>query len=80
MVVTCVHDYDKWWSHQEAYERYNYQYKEEELQEWVPKIEEMAAKSEKLFAFANNHYQGQSVTTAQQLSLLLKEAGVGGAD
>ena len=36
----------------------------------------MAAKAEKLFAFANNHYQGQSVTTAQQLSLLLKEAGV----
>lgn len=46
------------------------------MQEWVPKIETMAQESEKLFAFANNHYQGQSVTTAQQISRLLQQAGL----
>lgn len=43
---------------------------------WAPKIADMAATSERLFAFANNHYQGQAVTTAQQLSMLLQQAGV----
>ena len=74
--VTCVHNYDRWWTAKESYERYDYQYKDEELQEWVPKIQKRAAKSDKFFAFANNHYHGQAVTTAQQLSLLLQEAGL----
>lgn len=69
-------NYAKWWSHAESYERYDYQYSEEELGEWVPKIEKMAAESDKLFAFANNHYQGQAVSTAQQISRLLQQAGL----
>lgn len=69
-------NYAKWWSHAESYERYDYQYSEEELREWVPKIRDMAAQSEKLFVFANNHYQGQAVTTAQQLAMLLQGAGL----
>ncbi|MFN8485583.1 MAG: DUF72 domain-containing protein [Anaerolineae bacterium] len=69
-------NYQKWFAHEESYERYNYSYSDEELQEWVPKIEKMAQESEKLFAFANNHYQGQSVTTAQQISRLLQQAGL----
>ncbi len=74
--MACVHHYQKWWTHESSYERYNYSYSDEELQEWAPKIEKMAGESEKLFAFANNHYQGQSVSTAQQLSRLLQQAGL----
>lgn len=68
-------NYEKWWQHDEAYERYDYRYSEDELQEWVPKIAQMDAEAEKVFAFANNHYQGQSADTAQKLQKLLGEAG-----
>jgi len=39
--------------------------------EWVPKIEKLAAEAQTTFAFANNHFQGQAITTARQLSMLL---------
>ena len=61
----------KWWRHDEAWERYDYTYSPEELQEWVPKIKELDAQSEHTFLFANNHWQGQAVDTARQLRLLL---------
>jgi uncharacterized protein YecE (DUF72 family) len=61
----------KWWNHKEAWERYDYTYKPQELQEWAPKLQDLAAKSQRLFVFANNHYRGQAVDTARQLKLLL---------
>lgn len=68
-------NYEKWWRHEEAHERYDYTYSVEELQQWVPKIEKMDAQAEKVFAFANNHYRGQAVDTANKLRTLLEEAG-----
>lgn len=67
-------NYQKWWSHKEAWERYNYTYKPQELEEWQPKLEQLAHDSERMYVFANNHYQGQSVDTARQLKLMLPEA------
>lgn len=63
----------KWWQHEQAYERYDYSYSDEELQEWVPKIQKLEQESGKTFAFANNHWQGQAVTTARQLRFLLRQ-------
>lgn len=65
----------KWWKHDEAYERYEYQYKPEELEEWVPKIEKLANTTQNTFIFTNNHYRGAAVQTAQQLRDLLTQAG-----
>lgn len=61
----------KWWRHDEPWERYDYSYSKEELEEWVPKIKHLDAKAEQTFVFANNHWQGQAVDTARQLRLLL---------
>ncbi len=66
-------NYDTWWRHEEAYQRYDYLYSEEELREWVPKIQKMDAEAERVFAFANNHYKGQAVDTANKLRTLLGE-------
>lgn len=63
----------KWWDHKEAWERYDYTYKPEELQEWAPKLHELAAASERLFIFTNNHYRGQAIDAARQLKLLLED-------
>ncbi len=64
----------KWWTHKEALERYDYTYQPAELQEWTPKLQDLAAKSKQLFIFANNHYRGQALDTARQLKLLLPGA------
>lgn len=62
---------DKWWEHEHAYERYDYAYSREELQEWVPKIRGLDAIAERTFVFANNHWQAKAIDTARQLRLLL---------
>lgn len=61
----------KWWRYDEPWERYDYTYSREELEEWVPKIRDLEAKAEKTFLFANNHWRAQAVDTARQLRLLL---------
>jgi uncharacterized protein YecE (DUF72 family) len=63
----------KWWQHEEAWERYDYTYSDEELLEWVPKIKALAAQAERTFVFANNHWQSQAVGTARQLRMLLEQ-------
>lgn len=65
----------KWWQHDHAWERYNYTYSGEELQDWVPKIEQLDQEAETVYVFANNHWRGQAVTTAKQLRMLLGEEG-----
>lgn len=66
---------EKWWEHEEAWQRYDYTYTREELQEWVPKIGYLQEKANIIFAFANNHWRGQAVDTARLLRDLLREEG-----
>lgn len=61
----------KWWQHEQAYERYDYTYNEEELAEWLPKIHRLSEGAQKTFIFANNHWKGQAIDTIRQLRLML---------
>ncbi len=61
----------KWWQHEHAYERYDYTYSPEELEEWIPKIRKLDQTAEKTFVFANNHWRGQAVSTIRQLRMML---------
>jgi len=63
---------EKWWEHEHAWERYDYAYDEEELAEWIPRLVEMGEEAENLFVFANNHWQGQSVTAIRQIKMMLE--------
>jgi uncharacterized protein YecE (DUF72 family) len=63
----------KWWQHKEAWERYDYTYSDEELEEWVPKIHKLDEATDQTFVFANNHWQGQAVQTARQLRMLFTD-------
>ena len=63
----------KWWQHDEAWERYDYTYRAEELEGWVPKIRQLEENTDSTFVFANNHWQGQAVQTARQLRMLLPD-------
>jgi uncharacterized protein YecE (DUF72 family) len=64
-------NYDKWWQHDHAWERYDYSYGKEELLEWVPRLKSLKSESEITLAYANNHYRGQSLDTVRQLRALL---------
>ncbi len=68
-------NFQKWWKHEHAWERYDYTYSTEELQEWVPKILQMNALAENTFVFSNNHYRAQGIDTARQLKMLLADGG-----
>lgn len=65
----------KWWSHKEAWERYDYTYSDEELHPWVRNIRELDASSSMTLIYMNNHWQGQAVGTARQLRAMLEETG-----
>jgi len=47
--------------------RYDYLYREEELEEWIGRIHEIARASERTYVFTNNHYRGQAPANALQI-------------
>jgi uncharacterized protein YecE (DUF72 family) len=65
---------EKWWEHEQAWERYDYSYSTDELREWVPKIRSLETESEAVLVYANNHYRGQSLDTIRKLRELLGAA------
>jgi uncharacterized protein YecE (DUF72 family) len=60
-----------WWQHEKAEERYDYTYSAEELEEWVIKIQDLAAATLKVYVFFNNHVRGQAPQNAQMLKARL---------
>jgi uncharacterized protein YecE (DUF72 family) len=54
-----------------AHERYNYLYSEDELREWVTRLNAICGQADNVYVFANNHYRGQGVVNALELRALL---------
>ena len=67
-------NYEKWFAHQESWERYNYLYSEQELEPWVARIRTMAEKAE-TYVITNNHFRGQAVVNAAELKRALGQDG-----
>lgn len=61
----------KWYNHDQAWERYNYTYPAAELQEWAPRLRTLDAAAALTLVYFNNHYVGQAVQGARDLSQLL---------
>ena len=68
-------NYEKWFAHQESWERYNYLYSAEELEPWVGRIREMAAQKE-TYVITNNHFRGQAIVNAGDLKEFLGQPSV----
>ncbi len=64
-------NYDQWFEHEEAKDRYNYLYSESELEPWKERIESVARQTEITFVVANNHFQGKAAVNALQLKSML---------
>lgn len=66
----------KWWQHEEAWQRYDYLYSRQELEEWVPKVRALTERAKVVYVYFNNHYQAQAVQNALLFRELLAEAGI----
>jgi len=53
--------------------RFRYEYSDQELSEWVPKIKEMERSAKEVHAVMNNNYSNYSVKNAKQLEKLLEQ-------
>ncbi len=69
-------NYQKWFNHDEAWERYDYLYSEEELGEWIDKVADMTQQAETVYVVFNNHYQGQAIQNALQFTEMLQNASL----
>lgn len=54
-----------------SHERYNYLYSDEELREWVKRLNAICDQAHDVFVFANNHYRGQGPVNALELKWLM---------
>lgn len=59
-------NYEKWFAHQESWERYNYLYSPQELEPWVERIEKMS-RNKDTYVVTNNHFRGQAIINAGDL-------------
>jgi uncharacterized protein YecE (DUF72 family) len=62
---------EKWWRHEQAHERYNYLYNEQELSEWVKPLHKLEEAAAEVFVCFNNHFIGQAVVNARMMVKLL---------
>lgn len=63
---------EKWRDHKEAWERYDYDYSDEELSEWILKLKELEENSKKTLVYMNNHYRGNAVKNAKRLKEIME--------
>ena len=66
-------NYEKWFAHEESWERYNYLYTKDELKPWVERIERMA-RSKETYIITNNHFRGQAIVNAAELKEALGQS------
>lgn len=57
-------------------DRYNYLYSLDELEPWITRIREIAAKTKESYVITNNHFRGQAVVNAIEIKSTLEEERV----
>lgn len=64
-------NYENWFRDDaEPHERYDYLYRADELQPWLDRIHEVAARARATYVITNNHYEGQGAANAAMLRRL----------
>ena len=66
MHLTADFAYFRWHGHGENI-WFDYRYSKDELEPWVPKVEEAAGKVKKVYGYFNNHYHGYAPENCLQL-------------
>jgi len=61
------------WYHPEAGDRYDWNYTEEELRVWIPRLRAMNERAEEIYLFFNNCHAGQAIKSAALMRELLRQ-------
>jgi len=64
-------NYDQWFDSDNRNDRYNYLYKEKELEDWKEKIGEIAKRAKTTFVITNNHFESKAGVNALELKSML---------
>lgn len=60
-----------WWQG-EGSARYDYEYREEELKQWLTNLSQILKKTYKTYIYFNNHPKGQAIKNARQMIEIIK--------
>jgi len=55
---------------------YDYHYTEQELEEWIPKVQEVQASVKTLYGYFNNHFHGYAVENCLRIMQMLGELSI----
>ena len=64
-------NYDQWFDSDNRNDRYNYLYKERELEDWKERIKNVAEKAQTTYVIANNHFESKAGVNALELKAMV---------
>ena len=64
-------NYDQWFDSDNRNDRYNYLYKERELEDWKQRIENVARKAQTTYVITNNHFESKAGVNAIELKSMI---------
>jgi uncharacterized protein YecE (DUF72 family) len=64
-------NYDQWFDSDNRNDRYNYLYKEAELQEWRDRVISVARKAQTTYVITNNHFESKAGVNALELKSMV---------
>ncbi len=70
-------NYDQWFDSDNRNDRYNYLYKEKELDDWKQRIINVAEKAQTTYVITNNHFESKAGVNAIELKAMISGNRVG---
>jgi len=64
-------NYDQWFDSDNRNDRYNYLYKERELEDWKHRIENLAHRAQTTYVITNNHFESKAAVNAIELKAMI---------
>src|ERR1700751_2619450 len=64
-------NYDQWFDSDNRNDRYNYLYKERELEDWKQRIKNVAEKAQATYVITNNHFESKAGVNALELKAMV---------
>jgi uncharacterized protein YecE (DUF72 family) len=69
-------NYADWFDSDNRDDRYNYLYKESELEDWKDRIENVAARAQTTYVITNNHFESRAGVNALELKAMISRTRV----
>lgn len=71
LAVVRFHGHSEKWESKDIYDRFGYRYSQQELEQWAPRVSQLAERASEVHVLTNNCYQNYAQVNARQLADLL---------